>query len=57
MAQLEFNISREDYDRLYAIKKEMGYDNLTGNEFAQFLLEVELHRLHPRKVRDGELDE
>lgn len=51
--RLEFYISDEDMDRLWAIKEAQGKRELTGNEFAQELLSAELHRLHPRKVENG----
>ena len=54
MPTLEFYISNENLDRLFAIKKQQGKDDLTGNEFAKELLEKELYKLHPRRV---ELDE
>lgn len=54
--KLEFYISDEDMDRLWAIKEAQGKRELTGNEFARELLSAELHRLHPRKIenRTGE---
>ena len=48
--EFRFYLSNEDMERLFAIKEDMGKDNLTGNEFARMLLEKELHRLHPQKV-------
>lgn len=50
MAQFEFWLSSEDTDRVFAIKKAQNKEKMTGNEFAKYLLERELHRLHPRKV-------
>jgi hypothetical protein len=52
MAQFDFRLSNEDTNRLFAIKKKQGKDNMTGNEFAKYLLEKELHKLHPAIVRD-----
>lgn len=57
MEKLEFYITDEDLDRLWAIKEECEKDDkrgrefadMTGNEFARYLLENELHRLHPKK--------
>ncbi len=49
--EFNFYLLEEDMERLFAIKEDMGKDNLTGNEFARMLLEKELHRLHPQKVR------
>ena len=51
MPRIEFDLSPDDLDRLFAIKKKLGRDELTGNEFAQELLENELYRLHPAPVR------
>lgn len=52
--KLEFYISDSDMDRLWAIKERQGKNDLTGNEFAKELLENELYRLHPKKVRRNE---
>ena len=54
MPMIEFYISNEDLDRLFAIKKKQGKDDITGNDFARELLEKELHRLHPRRVEFDE---
>lgn len=54
MAQFQFWLSNEDTDRVFAIKRQQGKDNMTGNEFAKELLEMELHRLHPRTVKFDE---
>lgn len=45
--EMNFNISRANAERLFAIKKLLGKDNLTGNDFAAELLEKELERLFP----------
>lgn len=50
-AKLEFYLSDDDVERLFAIKEDKGKDNLTGNEFAKELLEAELYRLYPKRVR------
>lgn len=47
MVEFSFYLSQEDTDRLFAIKKLQGLDDLTGNEFARRLLERELYRLFP----------
>ena len=47
MPKIEFNISNNDLERLFAIKKLQGKDDLTGNDFAEELLERELYRLFP----------
>ena len=49
--KLEFYLSDDDVERLFAVKEDSGKHDLTGNEFARELLERELHRLHPRRVR------
>lgn len=51
MVRLEFCLSDNDTDRLFAIKESQGKTDLTGNEFARELLESQLHRLHPKKVK------
>ena len=48
--RLEFYISDENVDRLWAIKEKEGRTELTGNEFAAILLERTLIRLHPEEV-------
>ena len=48
--KLEFYISDNDMDRLWAIKEKQGKNHLNGNEFAKELLESTLHTLHPAKV-------
>lgn len=52
--KLEFYISDEDMDRLWAVKEQQGKDGLTGNEFARELLENALYQLHPGKVVSGD---
>ncbi|MBO6246934.1 MAG: hypothetical protein J6N55_11750 [Anaerovibrio sp.] len=47
MVEFNFYLSHEDTDRLFAIKKLQGRDELTGNDFARLLLEKELYRLFP----------
>ena len=47
MTEFNFYLSSEDTDRVFAIKKLQGRDDLTGNEFARLLLEDELYRLFP----------
>ena len=52
--KLEFYLSDDDVERLFAVKEDSGKHDLTGNEFARELLERELHRLHPRRVRSDD---
>lgn len=47
MVQFEFYLSESDFDRLYAIKKIQGKDNLTGNDFAAELLHKAIVNLFP----------
>ena len=54
MAEFSFYLSREDTDRVFALKAEAGEDNMTANEYAQYLLERELHRLYPQTVQYDE---
>jgi len=54
MPKVEFYISFEDLNRLFAIKRKQGKNDLTGNEFARELFEKELHRLHPSRVEFDE---
>lgn len=56
MVELNFYISDEDFDRLYAIKEARGAADLTGNEFARELLQERLWALHPGTVRTQEED-
>lgn len=53
--KFEFYLADDDFNRLYAIKRKQGKDDLTGNEFARELLEAELYRLHPSVPRDEEV--
>lgn len=48
--KLEFYISDENMDRLWAVKEKQGKSDMTGNEFAKELLESRLYQLHPGKV-------
>lgn len=54
MAQFNFWLSNEDTDRIFAVKKNQGKNDMTVNEFAAYLLEKELHRLHPGTVKFDE---
>lgn len=56
MVKLEFYISDDNMDRLWAIQERQGKPSMTGNEFAKELLETELRRLHPRKVEYEETE-
>lgn len=45
--RLEFDISLEARERLWAVKELQGKDNLSAGDFARELLEKELRRLFP----------
>lgn len=47
MTEFNFYLSDNDTERLFAIKKLQGRDNMTGNDFARELLESALYRLFP----------
>ena len=49
--KFEFYLSDEDSERLFAVKEDNGKVELTGNDYARELLERELHRLHPNRVK------
>lgn len=45
--EMNFSLSYEDGERLFAVKQIQGYDDLSGNDFAERLLHAELIRLFP----------
>lgn len=47
--KFEFYLSESDTERLFKVKNEYGKETMTGNDFAKYLLECEIHRLCPRK--------
>ena len=47
MTEFNFYLSDNDTERLFAIKKLQGRDNMTGNDFARELLESALYRPFP----------
>ena len=49
--KFEFYLSDEDTERLFAVKVDKGMEELTGNDYARELLERELYRLHPNRVK------
>lgn len=58
MAEFNFRLSQEDTERLFAIKKLQGKEDLTGNEFAKQIIEREARRLFPaipEKDEDGDI--
>lgn len=44
MTEFTIMLTDRDTDLLFALKKQAGLDDLTGNEFARQLLEAEIHR-------------
>lgn len=50
MVKFEFNLSDEDFDRLFYLKNnvEIGKEHMSGNDFAAELLKRELYRLCPK---------
>lgn len=55
MAKLEFYLTSEDIDRLYAIKQLQGKDDLTGNSFAAELLHRAIVELFPARADFDEM--
>ena len=51
MAKFEFYLSAEDTDRLFSVKNSTGNNDLTGNEYAKYLLHASLYKLHPAIVQ------
>lgn len=47
MREFSIDLSAEDIDRLFAVKKIQGRDDMTGGEFGEYLLSKELRRLFP----------
>lgn len=48
MAKFEFNLSMEDTERLFYLKQKNGKADLTGNEYAEKLLQMFLYKECPR---------
>lgn len=40
---ITIDLSNELSDRLFTIKEQKGYNNMTANEFAEYLLEIALY--------------
>lgn len=57
MVNFEFYLGDEYFDRLCVLKKKMGKDDLTFNEFAKELLQKEIYRLQPHRPTEEELEE
>ena len=56
MVNFEFYLGDEYFDRLCVLKKKMGKDDLTFNEFAKELLKKEIYRLQPNRPTEEELE-
>ena len=54
--KFEFYLSDNDFNLLYAIKKQQGKELLSGNEYAKELLEGMLHKMHPSVPLDVDDD-
>ncbi len=50
MTEFTIMLSDHDTDLLFTLKREAGLDDLTGNEFAQQILEAEIHRQAREKL-------
>lgn len=50
MTEFNFLLSDSDTDLLFSLKEKQGFSDLTGNEFARQLLEMELHRLNRENI-------
>lgn len=56
MVNFEFYLGDEYFDRLCVLKKKMGKEDLTFNEFAKELLQKEIYRLQPHRPTEEELE-
>ena len=56
MVKFEFYLSENDFDRMAVAKRRLGKDDLTFEQFAKWIVEKELHKLHPTVPTDEELD-
>lgn len=48
--KLEFYLSDDDYDRLLALGKKEGKDNMYVNDYAKDIVENYLYKHHPQRV-------
>lgn len=55
MSNFEIHLSPEDVDRLFAVKKLQGKDDMTGGDFAGKLLSRELYHLFPGRPEVDEM--
>ena len=54
MVEFNFNITDDDFERLAALKKEMGEDGQSFNDFASHLLHLYLNILQPKLPETNE---
>ncbi len=50
MTEFTIMLTDRDTELLFTLKQQAGLDDLTGNEFAQQLLEAEIHRQAREKL-------
>ena len=56
MVKFEFYLSDEDFDRMIVMKRNAQKEDLTFNEYAKELLHKEIHKQHPAKPTNEELE-
>ena len=54
MVKFEFTMSDDDFERMAALKKEMGQEEQSFNEFAAHLLHLYLNILQPKVPAETE---
>ena len=52
MTEFTVLLSNSDTDLLFYLKQKQGFDGMTGNQFAERLLEETLHRLKRESEND-----
>ena len=52
MTEFTVLLSNSDTDLLFYLKQKQGFDDMTGNQFAERLLEEILHRLKRESEND-----
>ena len=52
MTEFTVLLSNSDTDLLFYLKQKQGFDDMTGNQFAERLLEETLHRLKRESEND-----
>lgn len=56
MVKFEFYLDEKYFDRMMVVKKKLGKDDLTFNEFAKELLQKEIYKLQPERPTDEEIE-